>query len=588
LFVIIGEMPAAYNSEKQKLPVVKNREGLIIGRSFAGYILQRIKKARLFPIPGIIVIAENGTPAEARYLIAKGAFDYIPVPSHIVPQPPFQVIQQDHSEFSIDSTINADFKTEYDYEKIHERLLDGIRHAINSIEIKKRETDLSEGKSQSHETGDNSAKGLKRDNIVGNSPLLKACLEQIARFANLKETVLIIGESGVGKELIAHAIHENSERSKKPFISQNCGAIPESLADSILFGIEKKAASGVDPRVGLFQQAHKGTLFFDEFGELPPLIQPKILTAIETKKIKKVGGNKEIDCNVRLIFATNRNLDEMAREGKFRYDLIYRLGSLIINVPPLRDRLDDIEALSNRFAEKLCSKYDYTQKKLSSEFIEGLKMYDWPGNIRELKSTLEKIIIEAPHETILSSYYLPDDIRLKWIIEQFTGGGRDDDIENQFNILQRTINFIDDPTLKNIENPGTATYANIIDNNLNLSNDQLLSFLNCFKAISIKAGMNFPDNFEDKLSSSQDEAESSLPTELGIISIDAIKNKVTLDFSSIDRIPKWKPLKEKIQKIYTEQLMKHTKNNIADASKIYDVSISQFYKVLDKCNIPTK
>jgi formate hydrogenlyase transcriptional activator len=207
-------------------------------------------------------------------------------------------------------------------------------------------------------------------------------------------TVLILGETGTGKELVARAIHESSGRSKGSFIKVNCAAIPSSLLESELFGHEKGSFTGaVAQKIGRFELAHHGTLFLDEIGEMPLELQPKLLRAIQDQEFERVGGNRTIRTDVRFVVATNRDLKAMVDEGKFRADLYYRLHVFPLNVPPLRQRREDIPLLTRYFVQRHAQRMGRTIDSISSHAMEALTNYDWPGNIRELQNVIERSVI---------------------------------------------------------------------------------------------------------------------------------------------------------------------------------------------------
>lgn len=214
-------------------------------------------------------------------------------------------------------------------------------------------------------------------------------------------TVLILGESGTGKELVAELIVNNSPRKNKPFLQINCGAIPENLVESELFGYEKGAFTGADSkgRKGLFEAADGGTVFLDEIGDLPLHIQVKLLRVLQQRKVTRVGGTEPIQLNVRIIAATNQNLEAMVREGRFREDLYYRLNVVSISIPPLRERKEDIIPLIHHFLSSVNQKYQ-TQKSIYSDTIDIFENYGWPGNVRELENLVENLVITTPGDMI--------------------------------------------------------------------------------------------------------------------------------------------------------------------------------------------
>ncbi len=239
------------------------------------------------------------------------------------------------------------------------------------------------------------------ENIIGKSPAMRAVFEKVRLVADTKSTVLITGESGTGKELIARALHHNSGRRQKPFVPVNCAAIAETLIESELFGHEKGAFTGAtERRTGLFQSANGGTLFIDEIGEMKVGLQSKLLRAIETRRIMAVGSNREIEVDVRLVSATNRDLQDEVKKGTFREDLYYRLKVVEIHLPPLRERPEDIPLLVRFFIDEISRENQRPARDIALEALDLLLAYNWPGNVRELRNTLEGIIVLSTRERI--------------------------------------------------------------------------------------------------------------------------------------------------------------------------------------------
>jgi|YelNatPaOPRAMG01_1025707.scaffolds.fasta_scaffold00013_29 two-component system response regulator AtoC len=247
--------------------------------------------------------------------------------------------------------------------------------------------------------------------IVGKSEVLKKVVYTAEKLARADTTVLLIGESGSGKELIARVIHEKSERSDGPFVSINCGAIPKELAESELFGYEKGAFTGAmdKMRQGKFELANGGTILLDEVGELSPETQVKLLRILETKKFYRLGGAKEIVVDVRIIAATNRNLKMAVEHGQFREDLYYRLNVAQIHIPPLRERVEDIALLANTFLDEFNKKFNKSIKGFTPDALKVLEKYAWPGNVRELRNAIERVVllesdtvVKPEHLTFLS------------------------------------------------------------------------------------------------------------------------------------------------------------------------------------------
>ena len=243
--------------------------------------------------------------------------------------------------------------------------------------------------------------------VVGNSKIMRLLYQQIEQVSATNATVLLLGESGVGKERIAQAIHYSSPRSEASFVALNCAAIPENLIESELFGHEKGSfTNAVATRKGRFELADGGTLFLDEIGEMPLSVQATFLRVLQEKEFERVGGSSTIRVNVRIIAATNRNLEQRMREGLFREDLYYRLNVFPMVIPPLRERKTDIMLLANHFIEKFCREYGKKIKTISSPATHLLMKYDWPGNVRELENCMERAVILSTDGTI-HSYHLP-------------------------------------------------------------------------------------------------------------------------------------------------------------------------------------
>jgi two-component system response regulator PilR (NtrC family) len=232
---------------------------------------------------------------------------------------------------------------------------------------------------------------FSRDLLVGKSPAMQRLIALTERVAQSQASVLLTGESGTGKELVARAIHFNSERKEAPFVAINCGAIPENLIESELFGHEKGAFTGADQRKeGLFESADGGTLFLDEIGELPMLMQVKLLRVLQEREFRRVGGTRNLPLDIRLVSATNKIFEDEVKAGRFREDLFYRLNVIRVELPPLRERRDDIPLLLNHFYKKLTGE---KHLPISGEALQRLLDYDWPGNIRELENLVERCLV---------------------------------------------------------------------------------------------------------------------------------------------------------------------------------------------------
>ncbi|MBH23680.1 MAG: DNA-binding response regulator [Myxococcales bacterium] len=321
-----------------------------------------------YPDTPVVIITAHGSIGGAVDALKVGAFDYI--------TKPFE----------------------------QEDIQNSLRKAI-------RMRELNEGavhSSQSGPLGDDPATG--RFGIIGRSTQMQEVFTIIDRVAGQPSTVLITGESGTGKELVAKALHHSSDRSGKPFIRINCAAIPTNLMESELFGYEKGAFTGADhAKPGRFELADGGTLFLDEIGEISMEMQVKLLRALQESEFERVGGLKTIRVNVRLVAATNRDLQEAIKQGEFREDLYYRLNVVPIHLPPLCDRADDIPLLVEHFIQKYNDRLQKEVESLSDEAVEVLKGYAWPGNIRELENVLERTMLFSDGE-VIEADDLPTDL----------------------------------------------------------------------------------------------------------------------------------------------------------------------------------
>mgnify|MGYP006285446245 CR=1 FL=1 len=253
---------------------------------------------------------------------------------------------------------------------------------------------------------------LNREAIVGESPQIRSSLKKVAQAAGSDIPVLITGETGTGKEIFAKAIHDNSSRAEKPFVVVDCAALPEHLVESTLFGHVKGAFTGADAgQEGLIKQADTGTLILDEVGDLPLGAQIKFLRVLQEKQFRPLGSKQEVHSDFRLICATNRNLKEMVDSGDFRQDLFFRIASMSMKLPPLRDRDGDIPLLALHYMSSNCRLAGDCSHSMSPDFLEALQSYHWPGNIRELFNTMDCVHVEALHESLLFPKHLPLHIR---------------------------------------------------------------------------------------------------------------------------------------------------------------------------------
>jgi len=267
------------------------------------------------------------------------------------------------------------------FESAVERLLLVVEHALNEQKLKQENINLRRELSEKYE-------------MVGESKAMEFLYKQIMKIAPSNTRILITGETGTGKELAARAIHQNSKRADRPFIKVNCAAIPEELIESELFGHEKGSFTGaISTQVGKFEQAHRGTLFLDEIGDMSLSTQAKVLRTLQENEIQRVGGNKVIEVDVRVITATNKNLEKEIKAGRFREDLFYRLNVIPLHIPPLRERKKDLPLLVNHFIQQFCRENGKRTKSISPEALELLKRHDWPGNVRELRNIIERMII---------------------------------------------------------------------------------------------------------------------------------------------------------------------------------------------------
>jgi two-component system nitrogen regulation response regulator NtrX len=247
--------------------------------------------------------------------------------------------------------------------------------------------------------------------IVGNSPALRAVLDAVRKAAPTNATVLLTGESGVGKELVARTVHRNSSRAGQRFVQVNCAAIPEELIESELFGHEKGSFTGAtEKQIGKFEQADRGTIFLDEIGDMSPKTQAKVLRVLQEQEVERLGSARTIKVDVRVIAATNKNLEEAITRGEFREDLFFRLNVIPIVVPPLRERRADIPQLVQHLAARTSDEHNLKPRKFDPRAMEALQRYRWRGNIRELRNTVERLMIMAAGD-IVQFEDLPPDIR---------------------------------------------------------------------------------------------------------------------------------------------------------------------------------
>ncbi len=309
-------------------------------------VLQRVRERK--PDLPVIMISGHGTIETAVEATKLGAFDFLPKP------------------------LDRD------------KLLVTVRNALNQARLSQEKQKLEEA-----------VEGKRQ--ILGNSAKIKEVLDVIERVAPTDARVLITGENGTGKELVARAIHKKSKRADRPFVEVNCAAIPAELIESELFGHEKGSFTGAtSQRIGKFEQSDGGTLFLDEIGDMSHASQAKVLRALEEAKIERVGGNKLILVDVRVVAATNKDIEAEIEKGNFRDDLYHRLNVIPIHVAPLRERRDDIPLLVKAFIEDVCSRNGLAKKTISDSALMELAKRDWPGNVRELRNAVERMVILSP------------------------------------------------------------------------------------------------------------------------------------------------------------------------------------------------
>ena len=291
---------------------------------------------------------------------------------------------------------------------------DYLTKPVDLYELRKRVRNLLENRELKEEVSNLRQMLDKRfgfESIIGKSEAMEHLFEQMKMVAPTRSSVLVIGESGTGKELVANALHLNSPRSGERFLAINCGAIPHEILESELFGHERGAFTGaVNRKIGKFEVAHRGTLFLDEISELSPALQVKLLRVLEERKIMRVGGSELIDVDFRLVAATNRSLEEMVEEEKFREDLYYRLKVVTLRIPPLRERYGDLALLSEHFLKLFCEEHGKPEMHLGGGALEAMGRYGWPGNVRQLRNALESVVIFHPGGEIAAES-LPPEIR---------------------------------------------------------------------------------------------------------------------------------------------------------------------------------
>ncbi|HPR64635.1 MAG TPA: sigma-54 dependent transcriptional regulator [Thermoanaerobaculia bacterium] len=334
-------------------------------------LLQHVQKAP--ESPPVLLITAYGSEDQSLSAIRMGAADYIKKP--------------------------------FDMEELYFR----VTKALDKVDLQRKVYDLEEVLTSRYTYA----------NIIGKSSSIQRIVSLVKQIAHLNTTILITGESGTGKEVIARAIHFSGSRKGAPFVGVNCGALPETLLESELFGHAKGAFTGADrDKSGLFHEASHGTIFLDEISEMSPTMQVKLLRVLQDKRIRPVGSTKEIEVDVRIIAATNKDLSREVEEKRFRDDLYYRINVIHLSIPPLRKRKEDIPILVQHFIQKFCKELDMPTKNITAEAMRILEQYPWPGNVRELENILERIVALVTERTIQPSS-LPDHLRAKSIPDTF-------------------------------------------------------------------------------------------------------------------------------------------------------------------------
>jgi two-component system response regulator PilR (NtrC family) len=352
-----------------------------------------------------VTTAEDGL--KAKEILAKKSFDMvisdmqmpnmtgIELLKHVKESYPDIVFMIITAFGTTESAVDAMKMGAYDYVTKPFKIDEVRLNIANALRSKNLETEVRILKKEL-------VKEYSFQNMIGNSPAMHAIFDLIKRVSQAPTNVLITGESGTGKEVVAKAIHYNGPLKDKPFVTINCGAIPENLMESEMFGHKKGSFTGaITDKVGLFEVADNGTLFLDEVGELPLTIQVKLLRAIQERIIRRVGATDDMKVEVRIIAATNRNLEEMVAKGTFRQDLFYRLNVINIKTPSLRERQEDIPLLANHFLQKYNEKLNKSIASISTEAMNILKGYNYPGNVRELENMIERTVALESGSTIL-------------------------------------------------------------------------------------------------------------------------------------------------------------------------------------------
>jgi len=378
-------------------------------------------------LPPIIVISGHGTISSAVEATKLGAFDFLEKPLE------------------------------------RQRVLLDIKNALEQRRLKEEIRDYKILFEQKYE-------------MIGESEAMQSLRREIMRAAPTSATILITGESGTGKELVARAIHRNSKRSSQPFIQVNCAAIPDDLIESELFGHEKGSFTGAtEKKLGKFELAHQATIFLDEIADMSIKTQAKVLRVLQEGEVQRIGSSKIIKVDVRIIAATNHDLKQEIKQGRFRDDLYFRLNVIPIYCPPLREHVSDISLLANHFVRRFCQENNFKEKTISPEAMDLLTKYNWPGNIRELENTVERLVIMTLEDTI-KPHHLPDNLcgQLTVIDEEFASASNLKDFkekaekafliaklkENNWNIMK---------TARQIGTPRSNLYKKLKQYNIDVS-----------------------------------------------------------------------------------------------------------------------
>ena len=346
----LGHQVTPFNSAERAIPALADALPHVViadikMETLGGFDVLRACRELPAPLPAVIMITGYASVETAVEAMKLGAYDYV--------TKPFKV---DDLQMSI------------------QRALDFQCAVRENVYLKKELKDR-----------------YKFENIIGTSAKMQQVYNLIAKVADTDSTILIQGESGTGKELVARALHFNSRRQHHPFVAVNCSALPENLLESELFGHKKGAFTGaVQDKVGLFEEAHFGTIFLDEINSMAQPLQTKLLRVLQERQIRRVGDTKSVSVNVRVLAATNESLQDKIRIGGFREDLYYRLAVIPIEMPPLRERLEDIPLLVNHFIQKICAQNDVESAKIEADSLKALAGYPWPGNVRELENAIER------------------------------------------------------------------------------------------------------------------------------------------------------------------------------------------------------